>query len=234
VNGVPPHVFGERDALEVCEREVCAVAVLENDDVAGRNASVFSFPDANVLEFPAEPAEPRPSGFRDLPLVIAIPMAAIDAHQSPDGHRGVRHLAFFELRLLHAAAADGIARPPQALIRRHVAFPKTMRKTIRMIAPKPVRLRAGEILWGLFQAEFGRALRHAPLPTAEQFRHFLCRPMRKFTAKDFVLGRGPETPRRQNVTAPGHVAASTVAGARCASGSSQGWRPRYVRSWQFS
>lgn len=143
MNRVALHQLLACHELQISQSDVLFVSVFENHRMARGNRTVFLFPNAYVLPLPSEPAESRARGFRDLSLVVAIGMTAVHAHQSSNRHRGMRHLAFFELRLPHAAAADGVARTMQSFVRGNMAFRKALRDSKGMLRINPAHAAHG-------------------------------------------------------------------------------------------
>lgn len=154
MNRIPPHEIGARNELEIFELDVFPVAVLETDSVPGRDRTVRALPDDDVLEFPSLPAATR---FADLANQVT---AAVGDHGSDRlvqlGRSSVEP-AFFELRRLHSAAADGVARAPQSFVRRHVTFWKAERSSDVVTAAQPAGLRARQIPRALSETEDPRA-----------------------------------------------------------------------------
>jgi hypothetical protein len=123
VDGVARHVLTQGDELEVLERAVQLVAVLEGDDVVWGDIAVRGHPHQAVRTNPGPGAL---GGHRDLPIEVTVRVDALGLELVA---AVVRHLALLELRLLHAPR--GPSRTAQALVRGHVAFGKLVADSAR-------------------------------------------------------------------------------------------------------
>lgn len=130
MNRVPPHEVGARNKFEIFELHAFPIAVLETDNVPGWNRTVCALPNDYVLKFPALPAVAR---LADLANQISVGIGDHSSERLVQSGRSSVELTLFELRGLHSAAE--VARAPQAFVRRHVTFRKSVRSSHIVAAP---------------------------------------------------------------------------------------------------
>ena len=124
MHGRPRHVLTIAEQLKILERAIVVIAVLPPDAMAFRDRPMRRFPNSpvNKLPIPIAAALSRPI-VRNFYAQIAVRVR----FDRSDRQQISRFLATLERCLRHATAADRVARPAQAFVRRHDALLKPVR-----------------------------------------------------------------------------------------------------------
>jgi len=162
---IAPSVLGHRNTLEIVQRDVTAVAVLECDDVLAWDPAAGLLPDLMVQQGPhlfvptAFVRAGLPFAHLDPKVTLVIGQDRPDGFPVREGRAG--HLALLELGLLHAAAPDAVAGAAQTLVGRDVALAEFVgpADTLALLNPDA----GGQVLWRFVETELRRGSADAAL-----------------------------------------------------------------------